>query len=187
MLEAVFRWLQQAVLFAHLIAFAIAVATVLHEDLKLLRRPVVDGARLARAARIVGWALAALWASGAALVVFETGLDVQELLARPKLVAKIVVVGVLTINGAALHRFAFPRLLAGGEGAGLALAFALGAVSTASWLAAAFIGAARRVAPLLGLADFLVLYALLLALAVSAALALYATRPRVSLRLHSSR
>ncbi len=47
--------------------------------------------------------------------------------------------------------------------------------------------AARRVAPLLGLLDFLVLYALLLALAVSAALVLYATRPRLSLRLHSSR
>jgi hypothetical protein len=187
MLEAVFRWLQQAVLFAHLIAFAIAVATVLHEDLKLLRRPVVDAARLARAARIVGWSLAVLWASGAMLVVFETGLDLQALLARPKLVAKIVVVCVLTANGAALHRFAFPRLRSGVEGPGLALVFALGAVSTASWLAAAFIGVARRISPLLGLGDFLVLYATGLALAVAAALALYATRPRISLRLHSSR
>ena len=137
--------------------------------------------------RIVGWALAVLWATGAALVVFETGIDLQALMARPKLVAKILVVCVLTLNGAALHRFAFPRLRAGTEGARLALAFALGAVSTASWLGAAFIGAARRVAPLLGLFDFLVLYALLLAMAVSAALVLYATRPRLSLRLHSSR
>jgi hypothetical protein len=178
--DDLFRWLQQGMLFVHLIAFAVAIATVLHEDIALLSRPAHDPRRLARAARIVVRALVVLWATGVALLAWHPGLDLEALRAHPKLVAKLVVVVVLTVNGAALHLFAFPRLsrppAAGGDR--MTLPVVLGAISTTSWFTAAFIGAARIVAPVMGLGDYLLLYATAMVTAVIAGLVLFATRPR---------
>jgi hypothetical protein len=67
----------------------------------------------------------------------------------------------------------------------LTLPVVLGAVSSASWLCASFIGASRLVAPAMSFADFIAVYAVLLAGAVAAAL-LY-VRPRLARRLAGAR
>ena len=178
------RVLQQGVLFAHVVAFAVALSAVLHEDIAILKARRVDAERLATAARTLSVALLALWASGLALVVCDIGLDVQALLARPKLAAKLVVVTALTANGLALHALALPVLrrlpVDAGPGAGTPpmLPLILGAVSTASWLYASFIGVSRLIAPWMRLADFLLIYAALLAGAI--AVALLVVRPRMA-------
>lgn len=164
--------IRQALLFAHLLAFAVAFATVLREDARLLRERRIEFDRLRAAARVLTWALALLWLSGLALVMLDTGADAARIAANPKLVAKLLVVSVLTANGMALHGLVFARLARAPERDPLALALpaVLGAVSSASWLCASFIGASRIIAPAMRLADYFALYALTLAAAVTAAL-----------------
>lgn len=172
-------WLHQAVLFAHLVTFAIALTTVLRADLGLLRARRFDAGRLARTAGRLGRALGVLWLSGAALLVFSNGPDATTWLQGAKATAKLLVVGALTANGLALHALVFPHLQRGGlqTAHAVALSVVLGAVSTASWLFASFVGSARLVAPSMGLADFLGLYAAALVLAI--VVALVYVRPRV--------
>jgi hypothetical protein len=169
-------WLRQSVLFVHLLAFAVALGAVLREDAELLARRRVDVRRLARAARTLTVALAVLWASGLALIGLDIGFDPRAIAAAPKLAAKLVVVAILTANGVALHALAFPMLTR--RGTRLALPLLLGAVSTASWLYASFVGASRLVAPWLSFADYMALYALLLAAAAAVALVVVGPRLR---------
>lgn len=164
--------LHQAVLYAHLITFAIALSGVLRADLGLLRAQRLDSARLAATARLLAVALALLWLTGGALLVFDAGLDVHAWLTSPKTSAKLFVVAALTGNGLALHTLAFPRLRRAQPGrvSKATLPLVLGAISTASWLFASFVGASRLIAPSMRLADFLLLYALVLVLAIVGAL-----------------
>jgi hypothetical protein len=169
--------LHQGVLFAHLVTFAIALSTVLRADIGLLRARRLDAQRLAATARLLGAALALLWLTGAALVAFDLGLDAFAWLRSPKTTAKLLVVAALTANGLALHALAFPRLRRPGarSSGGATLPLVLGAISTASWLFASFVGASRLIAPALRLGDFLAMYAAVLALAIGGAL-LFARR-----------
>ena len=164
--------LHQGVLFAHLVTFAIALSTVLRADLGLLRARYLDTARLAATARRLAGALALLWLSGAALVAFDAGFDLQSWLASAKTTAKLLVVAALTANGLALHTLAFPRLrrTALRPAMRATLPLVLGAISTASWLFASFVGASRLIAPSMRLTDFLALYALVLVIAIGSAL-----------------
>lgn len=174
------RWLQQAVLFLHVVAFAVALSAVLREDAAIVRARRVDARRLDEAAATLGRSLAVLWASGLVLVGFDVGLDLQALLAKPKLIAKLAVVTALTCNGLALHALVLPVLRRPPSG-GIrppALPLILGAISTASWLYASFIGISRLVAPWMRLVDFLWIYAVLLAGAI--AVALLVVRPRMA-------
>ena len=86
--------------------------------------------------------------------------------------AKVVVVSVLTLNGAALHAWVFSRLA--GLGARVESqpwwAVAMGAVSSASWLYATFVGVARLAAPWLSFSGFALLYAAAAGMAVAVAL-----------------
>lgn len=164
-------WLHQAVLFVHLVTFAIAMATVLRADLGLLRARRFDAARLAAAARVLGVALWVLWLSGAALLAFDQGPDPTAWLHGAKPTAKLLVVTALTANGLALHAVVFPHLRRrdprAPRAAGSAtLPAVLGAVSTTSWLFASFIGSSRIVAPSMSLKDFLGLYAVALGVAI---------------------
>ena len=172
-------WLHQAVLFVHLVTFAVALATVLRADLGLLRARRFDAGRLAATANLLSAALLVLWLSGAALLAFDQGLAPTEWLRGAKPTAKLLVVTALTANGLALHAVAFPLLRRGGPHSAktATLAVVLGAISTASWLFASFIGSARVVAPSMHLQDFLGLYAVALGLAI--VLALVFVRPRV--------
>jgi hypothetical protein len=178
--------IHQLVLFAHLICFAIAFSAVLREDLAMLKARHINVQRLARAARTLTGALAALWASGLALIFFDLGFDARTLLVSPKPAAKLVVVLALTLNGLALHTLAFP-MLRGAHGKAQSAAIVpvvLGAISSASWLYASFIGVSRLVAPAMHLRDFMLLYAVLLAGAIGVALVF--VRPRVARLLRAA-
>ena len=171
--------LRQGVLFAHTLAFAIALSAVLREDIACFRARCFEAERLDESARTVAYALGVLWATGMALVAFDVGLDGWAHAASPKLVAKLVVVLALTANGLALHRLAFPRLRRQRmtDRSQLFVPVALGAISTASWLYASFIGVSRWVAPLMSFVDFMALYGLVLVVAI--AVGLLFIRPRI--------
>ena len=170
--------LTQWVLFVHLIAFALCVSAVLLEDVRLLATRRVNAPRLARTARGLAVGLGVLWCSGLGLVALDIAAAPGPWAPGAKLVSKLLVVTVLTLNGAALHAWVFPRL----PGVTARIedqpwwAVVMGAVSSASWLYAAFLGVARLAAPWLSLADFLLIYAATTGAAV--ALALGVTRRR---------
>jgi len=140
-------WLRVALLFAHLLLCVAALALVVKTDLRVLRRRVSPQTMLRVHRRLV-WLLAGLWASGGAVLLLDLGGDLSLLLERPKLLAKVACVALLTANAWLLRRHALPRItaqrvLSPGEAQALAVA---GAVSTASWLLAAFLGLAKPIA-----------------------------------------
>jgi hypothetical protein len=162
----------QALLYGHIIAFALALATILKEDVRLLRAKLIDSASLLASAKLVKWLLLALWVTGVPMVMMDIGTDVSLLLGKPKLLAKLIVVGVLTLNGILLHLVVFPMVTSNPKNPNRAatIALTLGAVSITSWLYASFVGVARLIAPYFSLYDFVVLYLLALATAVSFAI-----------------
>jgi hypothetical protein len=78
---------------------------------RCIARPVLPGlVRYIRfLSRIVAAGLAVLWISGLMLVWLKLQ-TTPEFASNPKLWAKIAIVGVLTINGLMIHRFALRRL-----------------------------------------------------------------------------
>lgn len=179
-LSLVHQLVHQSVLCVHVAAFAIAFSAVVREDIAMVKAPLIDMQRLSATAQTLTSALIVLWLTGLALIGFATGMDADALMARPKLLAKLLVVIALTANGVALHAFAFPRL--GRKDPqprpNVVVPVVLGAISTASWLYASFIGVARVIAPSMSLRDFMAWYAALLMLAVTVGLVF--VRPRVS-------
>lgn len=163
--------LRLALLFAHVIAVCLATGTVLLKDLDLLRGRRLDPAGLEHAAHVVKLSLAALWVSGLGMAWIDTGGNLSAVLAMPKLLSKICVVVVLTLNGLLLHAIAFPALtrVAPPCHRRALLCAVLGAVSTTSWLYAAFLGIARPVAERLDVAGFLALYVVALLFAIGLA------------------
>jgi hypothetical protein len=177
---------RQALLYGHIIAFALALATILKGDVRLLRAQRIDSASLHASAKLVQWLLLALWVTGVPMVMMDIGTDVSLLLGKPKLLAKLIVVGALTLNGILLHLVAFPMVTGKPKNPNKAATIAamLGAVSITSWLYASFLGAARLVAPYFSLNDFVILYLLLLAVAVP--FAILVVRNRLKLLLIKS-
>ena len=172
--------IHQGVLFGHVAAFAIAFSAVVREDIAMVKAQRIDMQRLASTAQTLTGALIVLWLTGLALIGFATGMDPDALMARPKLLAKLLVVVALTANGIALHAFVFPRLAQPGiqQRPNVVVPVVLGAVSTASWLYASFIGAARVIAPSMSFKNFMAGYVALLVLAIIVGLVF--VRPRVS-------
>jgi hypothetical protein len=158
----------QAVLFAHVIAFAMTVSAVLREDLRWLLKRRIDPARLHRSMRTVSAGLAVLWITGLSLWAFAAAASPVPWALTPKLCAKLTVVSLLTLNGWALHRWVFPSLSAGPVTR--CWPVVLGAFSSSSWIFASFVGVARPVSGLWSFADFIALYMFGLALAVTLAL-----------------
>lgn len=164
--------LNQGVLFAHVIAFAMTVSAVPREDLRWLLNLRIDVARLQRTMRTVSSGLVVLWVTGLALWAFAAVSSPVPWALTAKLCAKLVVVSLLTLNGWALHTWAFPTLLTEGQTDHLAqrLPLVLGAFSSASWIFASFVGVARPLSGVLSFAHFMGLYAFSLCLAVMLAL-----------------
>jgi hypothetical protein len=177
---------RQALVYAHIVAFALALTTILKEDVRFFRRERIDAASLLASAKLVKWLLLVLWATGIPMVIMDIGTDVSLLLSNSKLVAKLIVVAALTLNGILLHFIAFPILIGKAKNPtrGATIAATLGAVSTASWLYASFLGASRIVAPYFSLYDFVTLYLLVLAIAVL--VAILVVRDRLERSLKSS-
>jgi hypothetical protein len=163
---------QQMLLYGHIIAFALALATTIKEDVHLLRAKRIDSASLHATANLVKWLLLALWVTGVPMVMMDIGTDVSLLLGKPKLLAKLIVVGALTLNGILLHLVAFPMVTGKLQNPNKAatIAATLGAVSITSWLYASFVAVSRIVAPYFSVQDFVMLYLLALAMAVSFAI-----------------
>lgn len=138
--------------YVHLMAACVAVGILLMQDLSLSKtagKRLSIGAvkELKAAAHIIMLALGVLWASGLVLVIWGAVKDPEYLL-NQKLWAKVAVVVVLTVNGAVLHRFSFPRVVSSTGMIGLGIlektaVVMTGAVSTVSWLFACYLGVAR--------------------------------------------
>jgi hypothetical protein len=175
----------QVLLYGHIIAFALALATTLKEDVHLLRAKRIDSASLLATANLVKWLLLALWVTGVPMVMMEIGTDLSLLPGKPKLLAKLIVVGALTLNGILLHLALFPMVTGNPQNPNKAaiIAATLGAVSTTSWLYAPFVAVGRVVAPYFSLYDFVMLY--LLALAIAVSLAILFVRKRLEPKLRS--
>ncbi len=166
--------LRMLALYTHVLACFAAAAGVVLGDVAIFMPKRVDRLLLQKSTRLVSWALLALWISGLGLIGIDTGFDPAVMLDKPKLLAKLSVVLVLTLNGWALHRWAFPLLASPQDepqkAAGLPAL--LGGISSASWLFAAFLGVAKPLAIVLLYPGFMALYGASLLLAIGAALSL---------------
>jgi drug/metabolite transporter (DMT)-like permease len=152
----------------------------------------VDATRLRDTLLVVPLLLAGLWVTGLAIAAIDTHLSWVEFVAKPKLQAKFVCLCVLTANGWALHHKVFKRLANPRRiDAKTALVFGgLGAISTSSWLFAAFLGVARSLERHASFPEFIGLYAALLGMALLGCLLLsklVITRVRIAqIRVSSS-
>lgn len=144
--------LKNALTFCHLLAMAVAVGKMLDYDFRFLRsvphRPSPQLLQdLSTTKATMTAALIALWFTGAGLVYIGYAQNPAYLM-NEKLWTKILTVCVLTLNGALMHRFAFPVLQRGGVFLELPwrqmLVLTLfAAISSVSWLYASFLGIAR--------------------------------------------
>lgn len=176
---------RMALVFIHLLAFAAATVAVAFGDYAFFGHGKPNPALLQKSAQGAKAALAVLWATGLGLVALDTGMDPAVLATKGKLLAKIAVVSVLSLNGVALHYLVFPRFTHRQRDPWQAavLPTVLGAISTTSWLFAAFLGASKALAPVPA-SSLLNLYALALLAATLVALAFF--RPRVAARLRGA-
>ena len=166
-------------LLGHLMAMAVAFSAIMHEDYKMLVKRRINPLAIRRTAVAVYWSLLALFVTGIAIIGLDTGFDLAAIAAKPKILAKLTVVGILSLNGAIIHNIAFPAF----KSRKTLLAFTpylsvLAAISGVSWFYAAFLGLAKPLTGLLGYAGFLGLYVTLLVGAVS--VSLIAVRPLLS-------
>ncbi len=161
--------LRLALLYAHLLACVLALHTVLSTDWRLLNSRI-NARQLLHAHRRVVWVLCALWLSGGAIVALD---GLAQLQSNPKLIAKIVCVSLLTLNGMVLRIWCLPRLVSERPltRAEACVLMACGAISTTCWLMAGFYGIAR---PLVGwtVQENLGLLGVALALALPVALSM---------------
>ena len=170
-------------LYPHLLACCVALGGIIVSDAKFIlnkgQLKENDRILLLELSKIVSAALLILWISGLSIILidFASWPSLAELAAKPKLIAKLTVVTILTINGYLLHRMVLPTFtqktkLKTISTPRLRSMFALGAISGTSWLFAAFLGIAKPLSTTLGLSGFLSLYAVLLLGAVSTAMLL---------------
>lgn len=165
-----------ALLYAHLIAFAICLSAIARADWRLLRRgfAALDMTTLQSTTRVVVPGLIALLLTGAGIASIDTGLQWAAILAQPKLMAKLCVVSALVANGIALHALAFPQLGRKSNHPRLVavLMCLSGAISSVSWLYAGFLGIAKPLVGRLNWLEFMMAYGLLVAIGFIAALLL---------------
>lgn len=159
-------------LYVHVVAFAIALGCVLREDAKLVSRLPLDPLSLRASSRTVASALAVLWASGFAIIVLDSGGGLSAIASNPKLLAKLIIVCALTLNGLALHMYAFPSLQDPPEAitAAAHVTAALGAISAVSWAFATLLGISREIAKVLSFEGVIAAYGLTLAAGICIAL-----------------
>ena len=137
----------------HLVGLSLGLGGATLLELIVLRFLVLDTVLaehcriIAFSSRIVAVGLALLWISGLGLLL-HYGLFEPERLGNPKLLAKVTIVAVLTLNGALLHRFVLPftyarvgqRLLHGVGSTRRSLLLTTSVVSAVSWYGALLIG-----------------------------------------------
>lgn len=139
-------------LFAHLLGTSLALGAIVATDIRLLRRLADDRVRIAPpnpyVMRLITLAMLILYMTGAALIVFGLNERADYLTANPKLQAKLILIGLLSINALVLHRYTFPGLARGRRVARwkprdfLRVAVPV-ALSNCLWMYCAFLGIAR--------------------------------------------
>ncbi|WP_147307893.1 hypothetical protein [Fulvimarina endophytica] len=141
----------------HLLGLCAGLGSVIVLDV-LLARAVLRGRfemrnanMLVILARVTGAGLLALWVSGLGFLALYW-FDQPALLDNPKILAKVVIVAVLTINGILLHAYCLPRfeerlseepLLSMPAGLRTSM-IAVATISAVSWYAAFGLGLARE-------------------------------------------
>lgn len=160
-----------ALVFSHFVASAVAIVTLLQTDFHLLRRygavlTTDDCQRIHRAKPVMTAALWALWITGILICLLGWLRDPAYLL-NQKLMMKVLVVEILTLNGLFLHGYAFrfvkPGIVLARQGMRAQFTLAvLGAISSTSWLFACFLGLARPLNNLPNFYDILAFYGLML-------------------------
>jgi hypothetical protein len=143
-----------SIVYVHLIACCVAVGLVLTSDVAMLRSLFTRQAgrhapgQLEGLQRTVGIALAVLWITGTVLVTLDSWQQGLHYFDNPKIRVKILIVSLLTLNGALLHGAILPALEKAGSVLKLAfrkaaLAAFAGSVSAVSWFYAALLGVGR--------------------------------------------
>lgn len=161
--------LRLLLVYAHLLLCVFALYTVLNTDWRLLRSRI-SAKHLLQSHRRVVWLLAGLWISGMAIVAVD---GLGQMGSNPKLLAKVVCVSLLTLNGLLLRYWCFPRLVSSRPLERLEswALMSCGAVSTTCWLLSAFYGIAKPLTLWSPAQNLLLLWAAL-AVAVPVALSL---------------
>ena len=138
--------------FAHLLGASLALGEIVVTDLRLLRRLASGRTRIApprpHVIRLMTISLIVLYATGGALISLGLAADPTYLSDNPKLLGKLVLVALLTINALVLHRITFPTLARGRRLArwtarDFASVAVPVAVSNCLWFYCAFLGIAR--------------------------------------------
>jgi hypothetical protein len=159
-------------IFAHLIVFAFAITTLYKSDAKLIyTRPNQDEIKTMGDQMLIY--LIVLWITGLGVIYIDTEFSLEKIFSAQKLLTKLTCVGVLTLNAFVLHFVVFEKLakeqLTKIDMKVMSIA---GAISTASWTFAGFLGVARPLVIHLNLTDFMCLYGFILIAAIIGALAL---------------
>lgn len=138
-------------LFAHLLGTSMALGAIVATDIRLLGKLADDRVRIAPpnpfVMRLISMSLAVLYLTGATMIVLGL-LDDPNYLSNQKLLAKLVLVLVLSINALVLHRYTFPGLARGRRVARwtfrdfLRVAVPV-SLSNSLWMFCAFLGIAR--------------------------------------------
>jgi hypothetical protein len=170
---------RQALLFLHLMVFAYAISAILKADLEVLFGKQIAAAGLVTDTKAITVALGFLWLTGLGLIALDVGFDWAALVSKPKLATKLTVVILLTLNGIALHRIAFPMLSTpqASPTRSATVCAVLGAFSSVTWIYAAFVGSARLIAPWTNYGLFMGLY--VASLLVGVVVALVVVRPKI--------
>lgn len=159
-------YIRTILIFIHLIAFAFAITKLYKSDFNLFfKRP--DKEEIKSMGNQMLLYLIILWITGLGVVYIDTGFVFEKIITAQKLITKLSCVGVLTVNALLVHFVAF-KLLAVEKlsKSNLSVMGVVGAISTASWSFAGFLGVAKPLVKHLSLADFLSLYCVVLAVAV---------------------
>lgn len=170
----------------HLAALMAAAIAVAFGDFALLGRRQIQADLLHSASKAVAIALGALWITGLGIIYVDTHFELAAMLAKPKLLAKLTVVVLLTLNGVFMHAKVLPalqRVYARAQGLEVArMATRVGAISAAGWVFGVFLGVAKPLAPILGYVGFMALFAAVVlgALAVSSQVVLPELRRRLT-------
>jgi hypothetical protein len=158
--------IRQVMVYSHVLLFALAVVTILQEDVKLaFSKTVFDVPGLHETANIAKWSLFGLWITGIVLTCFAVDGDWNTFLNNDRLVVKVIVVIALTLNGVLLHYWIFPLVATKGKNAAV-YGSIFGAISTVSWVYASVLGSTRYVNIYFDFETYVAIYILGLVIAV---------------------
>lgn len=172
--------------FLHVLATSMALGAIVATDLRMLSKLSQDRVRIPPpndfVARLVTVALLGLYATGIGMVSIGA-YGHPDYLMNEKLLAKFVIVGLLTVNAVVLHRFTFPRLARGRSVSRwkaldwLVIAVPV-AASNSMWMFCAFLGIARPWNYAISMREVLGVAAMIFALALVAVCSVLATAGR---------